>query len=98
MEVVRGLGLFPGVRATVILRLPLFFGGPLPFAFVAALPRAVPDSFRATSFFDGTTDGLEEAPFAFIPAILTNGTLFDGENMRLLVEGGYFFSISVDSP
>jgi len=36
--------------------------------------------------------------FKFVPALLTNGTLFTEHNMRLLVEGGFFLSISVDSP
>jgi MoaA/NifB/PqqE/SkfB family radical SAM enzyme len=36
--------------------------------------------------------------FKFVPALLTNGTLFTEHNMRLLVEGGFFLSISIDSP
>lgn len=36
--------------------------------------------------------------FKFVPALLTNGTLFTEHNMRLLVEGGFFLTISVDSP
>ena len=34
----------------------------------------------------------------FIPALLTNGSRFTEENMRLLVDGGFFLSISVDGP
>ncbi len=36
--------------------------------------------------------------FDFIPALLTSGGLFTERNMRALVEGGFFLSISVDSP
>ena len=36
--------------------------------------------------------------FKFIPALLTSGSLFNEQNMRMLVEGGFFLSISVDSP
>jgi MoaA/NifB/PqqE/SkfB family radical SAM enzyme len=36
--------------------------------------------------------------FTFVPALLTNGTLFTDHNMRMLVEGGFFLSVSVDSP
>jgi radical SAM protein with 4Fe4S-binding SPASM domain len=36
--------------------------------------------------------------FRFIPAMLTSGSLFTEQNMRRLVEGGFFLSISVDSP
>lgn len=34
----------------------------------------------------------------FIPALLTSGSRFTEENMRILVEGGFCLSISVDSP
>jgi MoaA/NifB/PqqE/SkfB family radical SAM enzyme len=36
--------------------------------------------------------------FSFVPALLTNGTLFTERNMKLLVEGGFFLSVSIDSP
>jgi MoaA/NifB/PqqE/SkfB family radical SAM enzyme len=36
--------------------------------------------------------------FPFVPALLTSGSLFTERNMRLLVEGGFFLSVSVDSP
>jgi radical SAM protein with 4Fe4S-binding SPASM domain len=36
--------------------------------------------------------------FKFIPALLTSGSLFNERNMRMLVEGGFFLSISVESP
>jgi MoaA/NifB/PqqE/SkfB family radical SAM enzyme len=36
--------------------------------------------------------------FKFVPSLLTNGTMFTERNMRLLVEGGFSLSISVDSP
>jgi MoaA/NifB/PqqE/SkfB family radical SAM enzyme len=36
--------------------------------------------------------------FNFVPALLTNGTMFSEQNMKLLVEGGFSLTISVDSP
>ncbi len=36
--------------------------------------------------------------FDFIPALLTSGGLFTERNMKVLVEAGFFLSISVDSP
>ncbi len=36
--------------------------------------------------------------YSFTPALLTSGSLFTERNMRLLVEGGFFLTISVDSP
>lgn len=36
--------------------------------------------------------------FEFVPALLTSGSLFNEANMRALVEGGFFLSVSVDSP
>jgi radical SAM protein with 4Fe4S-binding SPASM domain len=36
--------------------------------------------------------------YSFVPALLTSGSLFTERNMRLLVEGGFFLSVSVDSP
>ncbi len=41
---------------------------------------------------------LTSREFSFVPALLTNGTLFTEHNMKLLVEGGFFLSVSVDSP
>jgi len=36
--------------------------------------------------------------YTFVPALLTNGTLFTEHNMKTLVEGGFFLSVSIDSP